>query len=300
MSLRKTPWMVVTLLFVAFTLGACGNTLRRSSANDLPAPQNLLEDDQVTFDEPLPGTTKIDEPDPIELNVLFSNGFEDDLAMGWNKVRDDGLAPLGDLASIVSASSLSEGGIEGASVLKTFTDDQDNSTGTDPNSGASASVLVNFDQPENVIFVQAHFLLKEGFTCTLAQGEGEYDDYKSIIKFSKNEASENLLSISLDGLCRPYVWNSIAAEAYTASDVFLTAGDNAQWHKFKFMGKVSPTEGEVTVWLDGVQIIHKTGLNTGNTDFSRFIFGIGWQGKKDKSHTLYVDQVVIHNQDFTL
>jgi len=288
------------LLLLSVGLAACGNTLTKAEGSRILSElrvQNDLEDEN-TFDDTLP---PLIDPDNMSLNVLFSNGFENDLNVGWSNIRDDGTAPLGDLSSIALSTGIAQGVIDGTQALKSFTDDKDSNNG-DPTNGAAASVVVNFDpnQPDATIYAQANYLFKDGFPCTVAQGETTYTDYLSILKLSKNSSNENLLSITVDGLCRPYVWNSIAGEAYTVNNVFLTTGSNAKWHKLKIMGTISPTSGAVTVFLDGVIIIQKTNINTGNINASRFVFGIGWQGKKDVSKTLYVDQVIIDNKDITL
>jgi len=292
----------ICLLFLSVGLVACGNTLTKSQGSIIRSEIRIENNnDENTFDDTLP---PLIDPDKMGLNALFSlfsNGFENDLTVGWSFVRDDGTAPLGDLSSIALASSIAQGVIDGTQALKSFTDDKDPDNG-DPNNGAEASVIVNFDpnQPDATIYAQANYLFKDGFPCTVAQGETTYTDYLSVLKLSKNDSSENLLSISVDGLCRPYVWNSIAGEAYTVNNVFLTTGANAKWHKLKIMGTISPTSGAVKVFLDGVMIIQKTNIDTGNINASRFVFGIGWQGKKDVSKMLYVDQVIIDNKDITL
>jgi hypothetical protein len=59
------------------------------------------------------------------------------------------------------------------------------------------------------------------------------------------------------------------------------------------MAKISPTEGEARVSLDGTPIIEATARNLGSDPINKFATGIYWANDADQPNTVHIDDALV-------
>jgi hypothetical protein len=81
------------------------------------------------------------------------------------------------------------------------------------------------------------------------------------------------------------VWTESPTGWYFGSPALTTGA----WHRLEMKVTVSPTNGRVEVWQDGVKSIDESNVDTGDQDIERVVHNIFWKSATTNSETLYFD-----------
>jgi len=130
----------------------------------------------------------------------------------------------------------------------------------DCNMGSPADSLV-FTFPAAIVGCTVGFAYNDLATAFLASPG-------SVIMRLRNGGTA-LINLQIDNTGTIHITN--AASAILASSAAGLVSSNA-WHYYEVEAVRDAAAGQVRVWLDGVQIINATGLNTGAVNFDRMIW----------------------------
>jgi hypothetical protein len=145
---------------------------------------------------------------------------------------------------------------------------------------AQAIVWEDFSD-ENNLFARSYIYLDPSFSTT---------DHVTVMQFIDTSSGwQNQISATINDDMTLYMWNAIAGEAYgyLATNTISTG----TWHTLDMQAKISDTNGEARLWLDGNLEIEATGINLSTEGVDRFAAVYYWASPKTEPNTLYMDDI---------
>ncbi|MCK4692150.1 MAG: DUF2341 domain-containing protein, partial [Anaerolineales bacterium] len=116
-------------------------------------------------------------------------------------------------------------------------------------------------------------------------------DYVALSHFNRATSPSNLAALTIWGnsppdgdMMKPYIYN-VPGSGFYFSDTPLTTDT---WYRLEMRFLVNPTTGQTELWVDGVQKVNQTGIDTGSDDIVRSFVGIYWR-PGSLAGTVYVD-----------
>ncbi len=111
----------------------------------------------------------------------------------------------------------------------------------------------------------------------------------NLMSFNRAAGTE-IVRVQITGADVIQAYNTPATATYTATNS-QALGERC-WHWVLAHVKISATVGQVNIWLDGIQIMNQTGLNTGSTNIG--MVRVGQVTGAQASGTMWADEAVMN------
>ncbi|MFW9861993.1 MAG: DUF2341 domain-containing protein, partial [Candidatus Thorarchaeota archaeon] len=215
------------------------------------------------YGNPLPSSP----PSDSSRVFTFYDGFESGNLDGWNGSSTD----TGDTLMVLNTPLIPVH--SGTYAVRADVDNQ-----------AAAQGMVWWDFSDSMnLFARVHFYLPVGFSTT---------DHVTIMQYIDTSTGwQNQISVTIKDDMTLYMWNAIAAEAYgyMATNTISTGS----WHMLEMQARISDTNGEARLWLDGNLEIEETGRNLGTEGIDRFCTVFYWASPQTEPNTVYADDAFL-------
>ncbi|MFX0054392.1 MAG: DUF2341 domain-containing protein [Candidatus Hermodarchaeota archaeon] len=206
---------------------------------------------------------------PSDSSRVFSfyDGFESGNLDGWNGSYTD----IGDTLLVLNTPLIPVH--SGTYAVRADVDNQ---------AAAQGMVWWDFSDSMNLL-ARVHFYLPAGFSTT---------DHVTIMQYVDTSTGwQNQISVTIKDDMTLYMWNAIAGEAYgyMATSTISTGS----WHMLEMQARISDTNGEARLWMDGNLEIEETGRNLGTEGIDRFCTVFYWASPQTEPNTIYADDAFL-------
>jgi uncharacterized delta-60 repeat protein len=147
--------------------------------------------------------------------------------------------------------------------------------------GDQVAAVLNDHPAVTGLSTTAYYYLPAGWDDT---------EYVALSHFNRDISPPNRAALTIWGesppdgdMMKPYIYN-VPGGGFYFSDAPITTG---AWHRLEMKFLVHPTSGQAELWVDGVQKVNQTGIDTGTDDIVRSFEGIYW--RPADASTVYVD-----------